>query len=51
MKKEDAKYIIDFLDWINNNTIIREQDFEHYSNCAMNCQSILFEFSPKSAID
>jgi hypothetical protein len=41
MKKEDAKYINDFLDWININTQLNTNDFEHYANCMMNCSNLL----------
>lgn len=41
MKKSDAKYIVDFHKWINENMDIKSEDFEYYANCMMNSYNIL----------
>jgi len=41
MKKEEAKYISDFLKWIDKNMTPASVDFETYSNCYANSISVL----------
>lgn len=44
MDKEAAEYILRFLEWINKNIEVKNEDFEHYSNCMMNSESMLQDF-------
>ena len=41
MDKITATYINDFLTWINENLEVKQEDYEHYGNCMMNCQTKL----------
>jgi hypothetical protein len=41
MKKEDAKYINDFLDWITENVTVAEVDKEHFGNGMLNSFNLL----------
>jgi hypothetical protein len=41
MKKEDAKYIIDFLEWIYQHFAPNDEDHEQFTNCFINCNNLL----------
>ena len=41
MKKADARYIVDFHKWINDNMDVKSDDLEHYANCMMNSECLL----------
>lgn len=41
MKKEDIKYIEDYLEWIRQNMNPAQVDFEQFANGMMNCNKIL----------
>lgn len=43
MKKEDAKYILEAIEWMNENTTVASVDMETYGNLFMNSQSLLMD--------
>ena len=43
MKKEDAKYILDAIEWMNENTTVASVDMETYGNLFMNSQCLLMD--------
>ena len=43
MKKEDAKYILEAIEWMNKNTTVASADMETYGNLFMNSQGLLMD--------
>lgn len=41
MKKADARYIVNFHKWINDNMDVKSDDLEYYANCMMNSENLL----------
>ena len=44
MKIEEAKYILDFIEFVNTNTSVSHEFHEHYANCYMNSTNILNDY-------
>jgi hypothetical protein len=43
MEKEDAKYILDAINWMNENTTVASVDIETFGNLFMNSQKLLMD--------
>ena len=43
MKKEDAKYILEAIEWMNEHTTVASVDMETYGNLFMNSQNLLMD--------
>jgi hypothetical protein len=43
MKKADAKYILESIEWMNENTTVEIVDVETYGNLFMNSQNLLMD--------
>ena len=43
MKKADAKYILEAIEWMNKNTTVASVDMETYGNLFMNSQNLLMD--------